>query len=127
LNQYSVDLVPPVKIFHQSQQLSRRRAFRRSVLFAVNADFLTSLDLSAHIYFRCRIVADQNDRQPGSYPSGSHGLSLRRDFGADVVRDFCAVEDSRWHFGSRQKSYTARLAKCSEDRELSGTVLTPVA
>ena len=66
LHQDAVDFVAPVQFEDQIQQLLGRNRVRRGKLFAVDAHFLATLDFPANIDFRCRIVADQDDRQAGT-------------------------------------------------------------
>ena len=100
LHQDAVDIVAAVQLFNQCEQFRGGCGFRRRVLLAVDANFFAGFDFAAHVNFRRRIVADENDGEAGTNSGGSHGLHFRSHFAADVARDLRAVEDSGGHSGS---------------------------
>src|SRR5262245_32294240 len=68
LHENAVDLVPPIELVNQSQQLRRRGRRRKFKLLGVEPEGLTGSNLAADIDLRCRIVANQYSRQSGFDP-----------------------------------------------------------
>src|SRR5580704_6701835 len=117
LHQNAVNFVAVVEVMNQSEQCSSRRSFGRRVLLAVDADFLGGFDLTANVDLRRRVVTDEDNCQARTNSEGGHGLHFRSHFGADVVSDSGAVENSGGHSdsgpkhsASARKSYTAEVA-----------------
>jgi len=97
LDQDPVDFVAPVQIIDQAEQFGGRNRVRRRVLLAVNAQFLATLDLAAHINLRGRIVAHQYNREPGAQSGAGQGFHLGGYFGPDFRSDLIAVQNDGSH------------------------------
>ena len=67
LHQDAVDFVAAVQFGDQGEQVFGGRAFRGSVLLAVEADFLGALDLAANVDLGCGIVPNQHHGEPGTH------------------------------------------------------------
>jgi len=97
LHQDAVNLVAPVQIGNQRQQLFGGSVLGRSVLFAVEADLLRALHLTANVDFRRRVVPHQHHRQPRSHPSRCQRLRLGSDLRADFTRYLRTIKNPGCH------------------------------
>src|SRR5438270_2195432 len=109
LDENTVDLVTPVQVVDQLEQLVRADVIFRRELLAVDAQLFAGFYLVANVDLRTRIVADQNDRQ--SRPGACLGEPphFRDEFSLDVVRDLGSVEDSGWHREKKDSIRAQRL------------------
>src|SRR2546422_6499380 len=76
----------------------------RSTLFPYTTLF-RSLDFAAHVNFRRRIVADQDDGEAGPHSGRGHCADIGRDFSADVAGDSGSIEND----GGRSEEHTSEL------------------
>ena len=74
LHQDAVDLVAPVQIVDQGQQLVGGDVVGRRVLLAVDTELLAALHLVANVDLRGRIVSGEHDRQSRPKSRGSQLL-----------------------------------------------------
>ncbi len=97
LHQDAVDLIAAVQIVDQVEQFHCGGGFGQSMLFAIEANFFTSLYLAANVDFRRGVVAHQDNRQAGANSSRGQILGFCRYLTADFVRDTDTVKDSGGH------------------------------
>ena len=102
LHEDPIDIVAPVEFFDQSEQFRSRGRLRRRELFAVDAHFFTGFDFAPHIDLGCGMVAHQDDREAGTHPRRGHGFHFRRNFSANILRDFASVENRGRHSDSEE-------------------------
>ena len=67
LHQDAVDFVAAVQAGDEREQFFGSHAFGGRVLFAVEADFLGTLHLAAHVDLRRGVVPDQHHGEPGTH------------------------------------------------------------
>jgi hypothetical protein len=92
------------------------------VLLAMQANFVASFDLAAHVDFRRWVVADEYDGEAGTNSGGSHGFYFARHFTADIARHFGAIKNFCGQFTLLtpvRKYYTAEAAECARTKQRS--------
>ena len=97
LHQDAVDLIAPVQVLDQRQELLGGDVVGRRVLLTVDAKLLAAFHLVANVNFRRGMVARQHDRQTGAKSDRCQLLHLFADFALDLRRDSGAVENDGRH------------------------------
>ena len=97
LHQNAVDFRIVVQRFHPGQQFGLGHAGVVFFKHRMNAVFLASLDLVAHIDLGCLAIADQDHRQSGRTASGSEGGGAFGDVGPDFTGELIAIDDFCGH------------------------------
>ena len=97
LDQDSVDVVAPIEMVDEGQQLGSRGGFRRSVLLAEDTHFFTALHFAANVNLRRGIVPHQHNSQARTHARLGERFGLGRDLRSNFTCYLVAVQNRGRH------------------------------
>src|SRR5262245_60788400 len=97
LDENPVDCVVLIEFTDLTEELLRAGGAGDRQLAAVNSELLARLCLHVNVCRRSSVVADEDNSEPRVDATSLQVLNFESRFPFDVVRDFCAIDESSCH------------------------------